>query len=39
MTSVSRKNDAQYVIFFTKNGLIKKTAMEEYKTLKNQLVV
>ena len=34
MTSVSRKNDAQYVIFFTKNGLIKKTAMEEYKTLK-----
>ena len=34
MTSVSRKNDAQYVVFFTKNGLIKKTAMEEYKTLK-----
>ena len=34
MTSVSRKNDAQYVIFFTKNGLIKKTAMEEYKSLK-----
>ena len=34
MTSVSRKNDAQYVVFFTKNGLIKKTAMEEYKSLK-----
>lgn len=34
MTSVSRKNDAKYVVFFTKNGLIKKTEMSEYKSLK-----
>ena len=34
MTSVSRQNDAKYVVFFTKNGLIKKTEMSEYKSLK-----
>lgn len=30
ITSLHRKTDAQYVIFFTKNGLIKKTALNEY---------
>ncbi len=34
MTSVSRQNDAKYVVFFTKNGLMKKTEMSEYKSLK-----
>lgn len=34
MTSVSRENDAKYVVFFTKNGMIKKTEMSEYKSLK-----
>ena len=34
MTSVSRQNDAKYVVFFTKNGLIKKTEMSKYKSLK-----
>ena len=34
ITSVDRKNDKKYVIFFTKKGLIKKTEMSEYKSLK-----
>lgn len=34
MTSNDRKNDAKYVVFITKNGLIKKTDMNEYKSLK-----
>ena len=34
ITSLNRKNDFQYVIFLTKNGLIKKTSIEEYKNIK-----
>ena len=34
MTSLNRKTDAEYVVFITKQGLIKKTAMEEYKSVK-----
>lgn len=30
MTSLYRKTDAKYVVFFTKNGLIKKTKLEEF---------
>lgn len=34
MTSLNRNSDAKYVVFITKNGLIKKTEMSEYKSLK-----
>ena len=34
MTSLNRKTDAEYVVFVTKQGLIKKTALEEYKSIK-----
>lgn len=34
ITSLNRKTDAQYVVFLTKNGLIKKTDLNEYKSLK-----
>ena len=34
VTSLYRKTNAEYVIFFTKNGLIKKTSIEEYKNTK-----
>lgn len=34
VTSLYRKTDAEYVVFFTKNGLIKKTSLEEYKNTK-----
>lgn len=34
ISSLSRKTDAQYVVFITKNGLVKKTALEEYKSIK-----
>lgn len=34
MTSLNRNNDSKYVCFITKNGLVKKTAMDEYKSLK-----
>ena len=33
-TAVSGKKPADYVVFFTKNGLIKKTCIEEYTTAK-----
>lgn len=34
MTALSRENDAKFVIFFTKQGLIKKTCLDEYTTVK-----
>lgn len=34
ITSLNRKTDAQYVVFFTKKGLIKKTNIEEYTKVK-----
>lgn len=34
MTSLHRKSTAKYVVFFTKKGLIKKTALEEYTKVK-----
>ena len=34
VTSLHRTTDAKYVIFFTKKGLIKKTALEEYTKVK-----
>lgn len=34
VTSLHRTTDAKYVIFFTKKGLIKKTALEEYMKVK-----
>lgn len=34
MTSLNRNSDAKYVVFITKNGLVKKTEMSEYKSLK-----
>lgn len=34
MTSLYRKSTAKYVVFFTKKGLIKKTALEEYTKVK-----
>ena len=34
VTSLHRKTDAEYVLFITKNGLIKKTALEEYMKVK-----
>ena len=33
-TSLDRDTDAQYVVFVTKQGLIKKTALEEYTSIK-----
>lgn len=36
ITSLNRKSDAEYVIFVTKEGLVKKTLLEEYtKTKRN----
>ena len=34
ITSQFRKTDAKYVVFFTKNGLIKKTKLDEFKNTK-----
>ena len=34
VTSLHRQTDAQYVVFITKNGLLKKTALEEYTKVK-----
>ena len=34
ITSLHRKTNAEYVVFFTKNGLIKKTPLEEYMNIK-----
>ena len=34
ITSLYRKSNAKYVIFITKNGLLKKTALEEYMNTK-----
>ena len=34
MTSLFRKTNAEYVVFFTKNGLIKKTKLEEFTKTK-----
>ena len=34
VTSQFRETDAKYVVFFTKNGLIKKTKLEEFKATK-----
>lgn len=34
ITSLYRKSKAKYVVFFTKNGLIKKTPIEEYRNAK-----
>ena len=34
VTSQFRKTDAKYVVFFTKNGLVKKTKLEEFKDTK-----
>ena len=34
MTSLHRKSTAKYVVFFTKKGLIKKTALDEYTKVK-----
>ena len=34
MTALSRENDARFVVFFTKQGLIKKTYLDEYTTVK-----
>ena len=34
ITSLSRKTDAKYVVFVTKKGMIKKTDLEEYKSVK-----
>lgn len=34
MTALSRENDAKFVVFFTKKGLIKKTCLDEYTTIK-----
>ena len=34
VTSLYRKTNAKYVVFVTKNGLIKKTALEEYTSTK-----
>ena len=34
ITSLNRKIDAEYVVFVTKQGLIKKTVLEEYKSVK-----
>lgn len=34
LTSLYRDSNAKYVVFFTKNGMIKKTKLEEYMQLK-----
>lgn len=34
ITSLHRQTDAEYVVFITKNGLVKKTALEEYTKVK-----
>ena len=34
VSSLYRDTNAEYVIFFTKNGLVKKTKLEEYQNLK-----
>jgi DNA gyrase subunit A len=34
MTSLHRESNAEYVVFFTKKGLIKKTKLEEYMKVK-----
>ena len=34
ITSLYRKTDAEYVLFFTKKGLVKKTTLEEYTKVK-----
>ena len=34
ITSLARSNAAQYVVFFTKQGLMKKTLLEEYTKIK-----
>lgn len=34
LTSLYKDSNAEYVVFFTKNGLIKKTKLEEYTKLK-----
>jgi len=34
ITSLDKQNPAPYVVFFTKNGMIKKTAFDEYKNTK-----
>ena len=34
VTSQFRETDAKYIVFFTKNGLIKKTKLEEFKSTK-----
>lgn len=34
ITSLARENNAKYVVFFTKKGLIKKTYLDEYTTIK-----
>jgi DNA gyrase subunit A len=34
MTSLHRKSNAEYVVFFTKKGLVKKTKLEEYMKIK-----
>lgn len=34
ITSLARSNTAKYVVFFTKQGLMKKTFLEEYKKVK-----
>jgi len=34
VTSQFRETDAKYVVFFTKNGLVKKTKLEEFKSTK-----
>lgn len=33
MTSLPHGSNAKYVVFFTKNGLVKKTSLEEYKNI------
>ncbi len=34
ITSLYRKSEAKYVVFITKNGLLKKTELDEYKSAK-----
>lgn len=34
VTSLNRKTDAEYVVFITKKGLVKKTELEEYTKIK-----
>lgn len=39
ITSLERKNNAKYVVFITKNGLLKKTALEEYNVKRSTGIV